>query len=562
MTIRPPIDPAGGEPSAEELLALDAFLDALAATPAPAPVPAHRGAVDAGLAAVARRLGDLPEVIWDAAAPLYQPFGDLATGDLVTGDLVTGDLVTGDLVTGDPPPVGLAPVVELVSASRPVRRHGGRPRWSPHGRRSAVVGWVATAAAVVVVLAVVGFHVFSGQPSRPVTGVSTVPTWRLAGFIDQETWQQAPSSGAVGSSVAVTCPVVGTCYADDPGGSQVAVVEATTDGGATWHASALPAGVRLTSSPACPAVGNCLVAGLPGGTTGPTTGPTAGAVVVATTDGGATWTTYPVPGASQLVSLACPAATDCLGAGYGPPTAADPTGGAVVARSTDGGRTWSVTPLAATFVPSSSGGLACAGRQCVVGGTDDITATSAATARAAAWYSADGGATWSPSAVPSGLTALRAVSCTGDRCVGVANGPAPAGASASFPYGTSQAVATTDGGRNWTTTGSEGLAPAYLDTVSCTTASTCWAGGYRSGHGPGSQVGVIARTDDGGVTWTDEPLPTTQTASSRSGGQSATLDVQDVSSLSCPADGRCLAMAAQGLTAEPAQQHLALTTAD
>ncbi|HEX3946235.1 MAG TPA: hypothetical protein VHW47_00960, partial [Acidimicrobiales bacterium] len=330
MSPRPPEDfPAeggAGEPSVEELRALDAFLDALAAS-TPEPVPAAMS-VDPALAATARRLDRLPAAIWESAAPLYQP---------------------------------PAPVIEIDRRPDGSRRRPGRSPARQLGRPLAAVAWAAAAAAVVVVLAVVGINTFSGQPpTRPVTGVSAVPaTWRLAGFIDQAAWQATPS-GALSSSVGVTCPAAGTCYADNPGSGQgSAVVEVTTDGGTTWTGSVLPAGSWVTSNLACPTVGWCLAAGdagVPAGSASPLAGTPSTFV---TTDGGTTWLVQRIPGVVQPVAATCSSPGSCVVAGLGTPTVADPEGPPVAVRTVDGGGSWSVAALPGSFAPARLNGLSC-----------------------------------------------------------------------------------------------------------------------------------------------------------------------------------------------------------
>jgi photosystem II stability/assembly factor-like uncharacterized protein len=159
--------------------------------------------------------------------------------------------------------------------------------------------------------------------------------------------------------------------------------------------------------------------------------------------------------------------------------------------------------------------------------------------------------------VPSGLAVLQAVSCTGPDCVGVAYEPTQ-GSTAIGAYGSSQAVASTDGGRTWTATGSHGLPVAELNAISCSTASQCWVSGFTGTTGSGSEVGVIASTTDGGSTWTTVTLPTTLTAAEQQASPLGSLDIQNVSSVSCVTGGHCLAVASQGSSAEPGQQHLVL----
>ena len=497
--------------------------------------------VDPELAAVARRLGRLPATAWEAAAPLYR---------------------------------GPVPVP---SRQSPIRSAGDRPadghrhpRTGPRrfARPPAAAAWAVTAAAVIVILAVVGINTFSGQPpERPVTGVSTVPaSWRLAGFIDQMAWQPS-SSGAVAASVAATCPTVTTCYAVDLGSSQYgAVVEVTTDGGAAWQASPLPAGTWLTSNLTCSTAEGCLVAGyadVPIGATSPSGGMPA---IFVTTDGGAGWSTVPLPRqAVDVVSLACRSAIVCVGASYGTPTSTAPQGAAVSVRTTDGGASWSVVPFPTAIIPSRPYGVSCAGvGDCVVVGTTGFGATpvGSSTASGAALYSDDGGASWSTATVPAGVAVVRAVSCSDAAdCMAVANGPSSTSAAAAGagPYGPSTVLVSTDGGRSWTAPGARGLTPAELTTIACPSALDCWAGGFTGGTGDnGSEVGVIESTDDGGATWSTETLPTRATPAQQASTGLVDLDIEDVSSISCPADASCVAMAGQGSSTAPTEQHLVL----
>jgi BNR/Asp-box repeat protein len=529
--------PAVEELTSEELWALDAYLDALVA-PESVPVPAG---VDTGMAAVARRLGRLPAATWDVAAPFYEtPFYE------------TPSFVAAvDGPTADDGPA---------DDRRPTRRRLARP--------PAAVAWATTAAAAIAILTVVGINTFSGQPpTRPVTGVSAVPaSWRLAGFIDQMAWRPS-SSGAVAASVAATCPTVTTCYADDLGGSQAgAVVEVTTDGGSTWQAAPLPPGAWLTSNLVCPTAGRCLAAGyadVPIGATSPAGGTPA---VFVTDDDGSDWSTALLPSqAVDVVSLACRSATACVGASYGPPTSASPQGSTVSVQTTDGGGSWSVTALPGGVIPSRPYGASCVGAgDCVVVGTTGFGTTPAgsSTASGAALYSDDGGASWSAAAVPAGIAIVRAVSCSAAAdCMAVANGPSSTSAAAAGagPYGPSTVLVSTDGGRSWTAPGARGLAPAELTTIACPSTLGCWAGGFTSGTGDnGSEVGVIESTHDGGATWSTETLPTRASPAQQASTGLVALDIEDVSSISCPADASCLAMAAQGASTAPTQQHLAL----
>ena len=532
-------EPTPEEPTPEELGTLDAYLDALGAVSAAAePLPTP-GGVDPELAELARRLGQLPAAAWDAAAPLYQG------------------------------PAPVPPVADPTGGRRPP---GGlrHPRSGPRrfARPPAAAAWAATAAAVIVILAVVGINTFSGQPpKRPVTGVSTVPaSWRLAGFIDQMAWQPS-SSGAVAASVAATCPTVTTCYADNLGSSQYgAVVEVTTDGGAVWQAVPLPVGTWLTSNLTCPTAEGCLVAGytgVPVGAASPSGGTSA---VFATADGGADWSTVPLPApAVDVVSLACSSATACVGASYGTPTSTSPQGSTVSVRTTDGGASWSSSPFLSAIIPSRPYGVSCVGAgDCVVVGTTGFgtTPVGSSTASGAALYSTDGGVSWSAAAVPVGIAVVRAVSCSDDgECMAVANGPSTAAAAATGagPYGPSTVLTSTDGGSSWTAPGAIGLTAADLSAIACPTAVDCWVVGHSAGGtAASSRTGIIESTQDGGATWSTETLPTQATPAQQASTGLSNLDIEDVSSISCPADASCLAMAGQGSSTAPTEQHLVL----
>ena len=217
------------------------------------------------------------------------------------------------------------------------------------------------------------------------------------------------------------------------------------------------------------------------------------------------------------------------------------------------------------IIPSRPYGVSCADAgDCVVVGTTGFSTTPAgsSTASGAALYSADGGASWAAAAVPAGIAVVRAVSCSdATHCMAVANGRSSAATAVAGagPYGPSTVLTSTDGGRSWTSPGSNGLAPADLAAIACPTAADCWATGLGFKGGTAAPpTGIIESTDDGGATWSTEALPTRASAPQQAGTGLVDLDIEDVSSISCPADGSCLAMAAQGSSAASTQQHLAL----
>ncbi|GAA1897918.1 WD40/YVTN/BNR-like repeat-containing protein [Lapillicoccus jejuensis] len=186
--------------------------------------------------------------------------------------------------------------------------------------------------------------------------------------------------------------------------------------------------------------------------------------IVATDDGGRTWTRVPAAGMPpvQEGEAAFAASGQCLAAGTGDRfylgSGGVPGTKARVFRSDDGGRTWDVasTPIRSG---SSNGvnGIAFSSAKdgIAVGGS---FVRSDLNGGASAWTT-DGGATWQRPTVP-----------TGGYRSGVSFAPGLAGVAVAV--GLTGSDVTTDSGRTWETfdTGS-------FDTVSCTSGLVCWASG-------------------------------------------------------------------------------------
>lgn len=142
----------------------------------------------------------------------------------------------------------------------------------------------------------------------------------------------------------IACPSENSCYAignTNPG----AVLIATTNGGATWNseASALPRGMHGPYGIACPSTSDCYIVGR-GGSTG--SGAGAG-IVVATTNGGSTWTTkHEYMG--TLYAVACPTKKVCYAVGD------DGNGFAVILETETAGATWKFEELDSSIGPLAS----------------------------------------------------------------------------------------------------------------------------------------------------------------------------------------------------------------
>jgi len=408
-----------------------------------------------------------------------------------------------------------------------------RRRWTlPRPQRV-----VPSLAAAMVTLAVCLVLAFGGSTVPPPAQVNPVQVngtpavWRLAGFINADTWR---SGGALESNDgAVACPAGSVCYANAEvfvGGGTV--VMKSDDGGATWGAAPLPTGWKMSTAVSCLDVRRCVVGA--DRTSGTSPGLGGQSAVLATSDGGDTWVVQPMtPGVAMVVDVTCGSPTACVAIAYGPsaPTGALSTAVAVV--TSDGGRSWTKVVLPGPFFEYGAG-LSCpTAAVCVVVGSSSFGGRVPA-----ALYSADGGHTWQRSAVPTVPVPLRAVSCaSADHCVAIGDTPL----SGNGPQRPSEALVSDSGGRSWSTADQIGHEPMDLESVSCPSAEDCWA----AGRVVGEPLGVIEATHDGGTTWTSLPLPSTLTPTQRVSSGLSSLQIQDVSSVSCPSTGPCSALGAQ-----------------
>ena len=238
-------------------------------------------------------------------------------------------------------------------------------------------------------------------------------------------------------------------------------VVATTDGGLTWTPQVTPMGSFELNAVSCPNSSDCTAVGNTS---------SYGGVSITTTDGGLTWTNDLLPsGVEALFGVSCPTASDC--------TAID---GSTIVATTTGGTTWrrqnappNLVDLSAVSCPSSSSCIAVGRSNIGTGGL--IIGTS------------DGGQDWSPQSVPPGIdfSPDGGVSCpTASSCTAVGQ---------SIINGSAAIVGTIDGGTTWST---QSIAVPALDPltgVSCASPSVCTAVGRNDildrGGGPQSDSG-------------------------------------------------------------------------
>ena len=181
-------------------------------------------------------------------------------------------------------------------------------------------------------------------------------------------------------------------------GRSDAGVVATTNGGVTWTDQVIPAQLITLYGVACATVSDCTAVG----------DGYYGAVVISTGDGGTTWTSHALPsGIDVLNGVSCSSVLDCFAVGSTPDGTGNAGGGAgVIVATTNGGATWNEQALPAGITSlhgvSCSSLIACTavGEGHVADGTSVVVATT------------NGGATWNEQTIPTSLGVLYGVSCS------------------------------------------------------------------------------------------------------------------------------------------------------
>lgn len=196
-------------------------------------------------------------------------------------------------------------------------------------------------------------------------------------------------------------------------------------------------------------------------------------------DVAATWSTradYPAY-LTELTGVSCPNTSSCWAIGSAT------TGAPAIAATTDGGKSWKPQTLPTGILGLS--GVSCpTARDCfVVAGSQSGAFVIATT---------DGGRVWKPQPLPHKTFSLTGISCAStSHCSAV-------GDTASYPI----AIGTSNGGKSWKVqTLPKGL--NELNAVSCASISRCWAVGNNYAQG----TAAIVATTDAGRTWRSQAVP-------------------------------------------------------
>jgi photosystem II stability/assembly factor-like uncharacterized protein len=451
--------------------------------------------------------------------------------------------------------------VRMISGSSTIERHTrisvicqsamSRVVSMSHGRirRPAVLALSAVLVAAAIVLPLtIGRTSPSPTNATPSVSTPTPGVWSLAGYISQSGWQLNSASGPLPTTqqftTQLTCPTSNICYSAGVDNRNVhknsqGVISVTHDGGASWQQSLAPGDGTYFYDFSCPTADTCMVVGDVSNTD---TNPS----LYTTIDGGISWTSLPMPGLDELpVFLSCATTMECATIGL---TQTSPAPTPVAYFTLNGGQSWAASTLPSSFIPSQSAqsALECfPGGRCIAAGYTDSGA-SATQGTASMIYSDNGGATWASATVPS-VPGSGLMSCAdGTHCVSIESDNDNNG----YVVASGELV-TSDGGLTWSAMPSTGLesasasVPMSIDSISCPTDADCWASAHlieSECNGTCPYVpdqAIMLATSDGGLTWTNEPLPTPPSASLQYGG---------VWPVDCASDTDCRAVGILELT--------------
>jgi photosystem II stability/assembly factor-like uncharacterized protein len=282
-------------------------------------------------------------------------------------------------------------------------------------------------------------------------------------------------------------------------------IDRSTDGGRTWSFSTLPGCVQLCGPTALSFVdadhGFAAVSSNQGNPQSPP------AMLFATQDGGASWQALATPPDLGAVAMDGPAPDPKLvftsaqdgWAVSGPtegPDATTSNPGGVVYRTTDGGTTWSVAP----GLPSGSMAL-----PTFFGPVDGVALRDPeppSTVKPIVYVTHDGGADWSPVALPA---AALATYKGGASLAGRFSAVSP---THWFLVNQTKLYATTDGGRHWTVTvgkpafqASSALFTSDRDGLAVGQFARCTFVATAAHPNPPSCYPLLVVTSDGGRHW-------------------------------------------------------------
>lgn len=298
-----------------------------------------------------------------------------------------------------------------------------------------------------------------------------------------------PAPPGTGALAGVACANAERCWAVGEAGPNATPttpstpIVATRNGGVTWTAQRAPSNVTpALSGIACPDTRDCIAVGSTG------TSPTASDVVLTTRNGGALWSAAAaLPGAQDVTAVWCASLGNC---------SVIVSGGSQfsIARTADFGQTWQPEgSLPSPFLGANDLWCSASGL-CLVAG---YVPTTTGRGRGAVSLSADDGQTWALATVPSDSGLLRDATCVAvSSCLAVGTTATTVG---DIVPGRGELLRSADGGHNWTAATST---PSPVDDVfgaTCPSARICAIVGTRWAGQPPVGSGAVAQSHNGGA---------------------------------------------------------------
>jgi hypothetical protein len=409
-----------------------------------------------------------------------------------------------------------------------------------HLRHFRCAAAVAVAATTVIIAGLLVLGGGGGGPKIPTIGGQQSGMWTLADDVLSGTWQLNTTGGPPPGYLS--CPSASTCYtmsgryasidAEAPLLSESLYV--STNVGVTWTEFPMPQGFAPTSPLACGGVSDCAA----GGTYNRQP------VLVTTSDGGHSFAIDPLPaGVGHLDTLSCPSAEYCVGLAAASAFLQIGTTNATFLSSSDGGTTFTGTPIIAG---DSMQSLTCSSSlDCTAVGWNNELGPNDPTAGVAA-MTTDGGQIWTAGTLPAGfgifsgskLSCADALHClvTGAIAISIQNPPKCTGANLPPP---------SQGGfpMNAQSPAVQAISQAESRTAMANTLKEAESGNLAcAGEGQTYWTGDIASTEDGGLSWAPDPLP-------------ANVPEPMFYDLSCPTDNQCWAVGQDSLSHQVGQSY-------
>ena len=299
------------------------------------------------------------------------------------------------------------------------------------------------------------------------------------------TWQQSTLPGAVAHPFAgLDCLDASTCVTlvDGEAGNEVFVT--THDGGQTWTSDSgpgqLPSSVSV-SDVSCTTPAACVAVGVSAD------GSSISGLALITTDAGASWSESDLPAGYVPYDVRCFTGGVCMATGGDGPSWVD--GAAVM--SGDGGRTWQSAQVPSGLGPVES--LSCSDASHCLAVANSVTGPAASALLNTAdggrvWLAAP--ARGLPSSLLSDVACATASSCWVSGALLPTVGTAPGPPAITVGQVQSLLATTDDQGQSWQVVSpAPSLDIGEVMAVSCPEATSCFAVGYqRTASGPGSFV--------------------------------------------------------------------------